>query len=75
MSDTTNPEPGSYGVPYVANVLGCHQMTVRREIKAGIIPAFKVGRQYRVRHADLNALLETSAAHPDVAPAPLDSAR
>lgn len=38
--------------------------TVRRWIKAGALPAYKLGGQVRIKPADIDALLEASRIHP-----------
>lgn len=38
--------------------LQLHQLTVRRLARSGEIPAFKVGRQWRIKRALLDAWLE-----------------
>lgn len=44
-------------VSQVADELVLHPNTVHRLIKAGVIPAARVGRQYRVRREALQARL------------------
>lgn len=48
-------------VPEVASQLRVHPMTVRRMIKAGTLPAFKVGRDWRIRTDDVDALIGTAS--------------
>lgn len=43
-------------VPEVAERLRVHQMTVRRHIRSGKLPAIRVGRRYRVREEDLGEI-------------------
>lgn len=45
----------------VAKVLGLSTITVGRMMRAGTLPAFKLGRQWRVRPADLDAYLRRLA--------------
>ena len=49
-------------VPEVAKRLRVHQLTVRRHIKDGSLPAVRVGRAIRVKEDDLNAFLEPTRA-------------
>lgn len=46
----------SLTVSEVAGKLSCSGQTVRALIKKGALPAFRVGREFRVAVADLNAL-------------------
>lgn len=43
----------------IAEICRVNEKTVRRWINAGSIPALTLGRQYRIRPADLNAFLRT----------------
>lgn len=43
-------------VPEVAERLRVHQMTVRRHIRSGKLPAMRVGRRYRIREEDVGAM-------------------
>jgi excisionase family DNA binding protein len=45
----------------VAKYLSLHPLTVRRLAKDGEIPAFKVGRQWRVKRALLDRWLERNS--------------
>jgi excisionase family DNA binding protein len=45
-------------VEEVAEYLSLHPLTVRRLARDGEIPAFKVGRQWRVKRALLDAWIE-----------------
>lgn len=40
-------------VKQAAQVMGCHEATIRRMIQRGELPAVKVGSRYRVRPSDL----------------------
>lgn len=51
-----------YSVEQVAEVLGLHVRTVRGYIRAGRLPAVRIGKQYRIARADLAAL--TGRPHP-----------
>lgn len=42
----------------VADLLKLHYNTIRRMIKSGELPAEKIGRQWRIRKADLEQLAE-----------------
>ncbi|MFP4148939.1 MAG: helix-turn-helix domain-containing protein [Nitriliruptoraceae bacterium] len=51
----------------VADLLRVSNMTVYRLIKAGDLPALRVGRNYRIREMDLTAFLEQGMAAHDEA--------
>ncbi len=42
----------------VADILACHEMTVRRMVKRGTLPAFLAGGRYRIRKQDLQAYIK-----------------
>lgn len=46
----------SFTVSEVAAKLSCSGQTVRTLIKKGVLPAFRVGREFRVSVADIEAL-------------------
>ncbi len=46
-------------VAQVAEVLRLHPLTVRRMVNEGTLPAFKVGRQWRVKRAILEQWMRT----------------
>jgi excisionase family DNA binding protein len=52
-------------VAEVADHMRVSNMTVYRLIKAGQLPAIRVGKNYRIRGTDLQSYLEASVAHPD----------
>jgi excisionase family DNA binding protein len=52
-------------VAEVADHMRVSNMTVYRLIKAGQLPAIRVGKNYRIRGKDLQSYLEASVAHPD----------
>jgi len=41
-------EHGTYTPEELAELLSCHKKTVLRWIRAGDIPALRIGRQYRI---------------------------
>ena len=43
-----------------AAALSCSPQTVRNLIRRGVLPAYRVGRVFRVRRADLTLLREAS---------------
>ncbi|MEU2616241.1 helix-turn-helix domain-containing protein [Micromonospora sp. NPDC007271] len=45
-----------YSVEQVADLLGLHVRTVRGYIRAGRLRAVRIGKQYRIARADLDAL-------------------
>ena len=47
--------PETYTVDEVAEALKIHPYTVRRLVREGKIPAFKVGGQWRFRKDEINA--------------------
>lgn len=49
-------------IEQVARYLSLHELTVRRLAREGEIPAFKVGRQWRVKKALLDRWIEREAA-------------
>jgi len=56
-----------YTVAEVAGHMRVSNMTVYRLIKAGDLPAVRVGKNYRIRARDLEAYLDASVTRPDVA--------
>lgn len=44
----------------IIEMLKVSKLTVYRYIKAGKLPAYKVGRDYRVKQKDLNILLNNA---------------
>ncbi|MFR9775070.1 helix-turn-helix domain-containing protein [Micromonospora sp. MS34] len=61
-----------YSVEQVADVLGLHVRTVRGYIRAGRLPAVRIGKQYRIARADLDALTGRPAAATPAGPAVLE---
>jgi excisionase family DNA binding protein len=47
-------------VPEVAERLRVRTMTIYRWIEAGKLPALRVGKHYRIRGGDLEAMLENA---------------
>jgi excisionase family DNA binding protein len=52
-------------VPQVAEQLQVTSQTIRNWIEQGVLPAVRVGRAFRVRREDLDALLERASAESD----------
>ena len=52
-------------VAEVADHMRVSNMTVYRLIKAGTLPAIRVGKNYRIRSSDLASYLDSSVAHVD----------
>lgn len=48
-----------YSVEAVADLLGLHVRTVRGYIRSGRLKAVRIGKQYRIAHADLEDLIGT----------------
>lgn len=53
-----------YSAEQVAEQLGLHVRTVRGYIRSGRLPATRIGKQYRIARADLDALTGQSASSP-----------
>jgi len=51
-----------YSVEQVAERLGLHVRTVRAYVREGRLKATRIGKQYRIAHADLEALLGAPVA-------------
>ena len=58
MKETTPSASPIMSVEEVAAYLSLHPLTVRRLARDGEIPAFKVGRQWRVKRALLDEWIE-----------------
>ena len=56
-----NQEIDLLTVPQVADYLKLHPLTVRRLAREGQIPAFKIGRQWRVNKDTFDKWMETQA--------------
>ncbi len=54
-----------YSLEEVAERLGISERTVRRWIKAGDLPAYQPGREYRIRSTDLEEFLEQRKVRPE----------
>ena len=53
-----------YSVEQVAELLGLHVRTVRGYIRDGRLRAVRIGKQYRIARADLDALTGRPAPAP-----------
>ena len=51
-----------YSVEQVAELLGLHVRTVRNYVRDGALKAVKIGKQYRIARADLEAMTGKPAA-------------
>jgi excisionase family DNA binding protein len=54
-----------YTAAEVADVLRLNQQVVQRKLQAGEIPGYRIGREWRVEHAQLLAWLETHSNQRD----------
>lgn len=54
-----------YSVDQVAEHLGLHVRTVRNYVRDGRLKAVRIGKQYRIARADLDALVNRPAAPPE----------
>jgi excisionase family DNA binding protein len=54
--------PDLYSVEQVAALLNLHARTVRHYVREGRLKAVRIGKQYRIARADLEALTGRSAA-------------
>jgi excisionase family DNA binding protein len=57
------PSPQLLTVPQVAERFQVTAQTIRNWIDHGVLPAVRVGRAFRVRSEDVDALLERASAH------------
>lgn len=46
--------------------LGCHERTVRARVATGELPAYRLGREFRFRREDVEALLKPVPSAGDV---------
>jgi excisionase family DNA binding protein len=53
-----------YSTEEVAAALGLHVRTVRGYVRDGLLPAVRIGKQYRIAGADLDAFTARPAATP-----------
>lgn len=68
MAEGSTPITGPLlTVAEVAEVLRVSNMTVYRLIKAGDLPALRVGKNYRIREADLTRFLDAGTVAADEA--------
>jgi excisionase family DNA binding protein len=58
------PTQPLYSIEQVAERLGLHVRTVRGYVRDARLKATRIGKQYRVTHADLEALIGTRLAQP-----------
>lgn len=49
-------------IPEAARLLGVSDDTIRRRIKAGLLPAILVAGKFRIRQADLDEMVRSEAA-------------
>jgi excisionase family DNA binding protein len=56
------PEPPLLTVPQVAAEFQVTAQTIRNWIDQGVLPAVRVGRAFRIRRADVDALLDRAQA-------------
>lgn len=61
-----------YSVEQVAELLGLHVRTVRAYIRAGRLRATRIGKQYRIARADLDALTGRPVSAPPAGPTALE---
>ncbi len=61
-----------YSVEQVAELLGLHVRTVRGYIRAGRLRAVRIGKQYRISRADLDALTGRPVLTPPTSAAALE---
>lgn len=61
MAEQTHKQVPLMTIDEVAEYLNLHPLTVRRLAREGEIPAFKVGRQWRVKRELLEHWLEESS--------------
>ena len=59
-----------YSIEQVAGRLGLHVRTVRNYVRDGRLKAVRIGKQYRIASADLDALTGQKAAAPGLETAP-----
>ncbi len=68
MSNHAGPRPGSgplLTVNEVSQALRVSNMTVYRLIKAGELPALRIGKNYRIRQDDLDGYLSSGVVRAD----------
>ena len=59
-----SPEPEILTVKQAAAYLQIHKVTVYKYIRAGLLPAAKLGKVYRIYRTDVEALLQSLRAQP-----------
>ena len=62
MAALARPDPPLLTVPQVAAAFQVTAQTIRNWIDHGTLPAVRVGRAFRVRREDVDALLERASA-------------
>jgi len=60
-----------YSAEEAAEILGLQVRTVRNYVREGRLPGTKIGKQYRIARADLEAFTGASLTQPEPAPAPV----
>ena len=53
-----DPTKMTYSTQEAAEILGCHEETVRREIQKGNLPAAKLGRMFVISKSDLESFYQ-----------------
>lgn len=60
-----HPAQPLYSVEQVADRLGLHVRTVRAYVRDGKLKATRIGKQYRIAHGDLEALIGGPVSQPE----------
>ena len=69
MADAQPKPTGEYLTPIEAGrVASVHPATIRQWIQEGLLPAYKAGREYRVRRDELDAFLSKPVVVPKFDP-------
>lgn len=66
---TTLSDSTGLTVAQVADYLHLHPLTVRRLLKDGILPASKVGREWRIERAELDRWIDEQTKQNSASPA------
>ena len=64
MAEVDDPPTEWFNTDNAAAELGIGRVTLYRLINCGQLPAFKIGRVFRVRRADIDAYLESVRIQP-----------